>query len=150
MTDLYGSNYTKAYVNMPSEKAGKGEYNGHVKILFDEYVVPTANELATADFIYLGKLPKGARVLGGKVKTDAAGATGIFDIGYLANGVDAADADAFAASVDPGAAAVLQELNGAAIGKKFEAETTVLIDVTEVTADAGGDRIQVWIEYVVD
>jgi len=150
MTDLYGSNYTKAYVNKPSEKAGKGEYNGHVKILFDEYVVPTANELATADFIYLGKLPKGARVLGGKVKTDAAGATGIFDIGYLANGVDAADADAFAASVDPGAAAVLQELNGVAIGKKFEAETTVLIDVTEVTADAGGDRIQVWIEYVVD
>jgi len=150
MTDLYGSNYTKAYVNKPSEKAGTGEYNGHVKILFDEYVVPTANELATADFIYLGKLPKGARVLGGKVKTDAAGATGIFDIGYLANGVDAADADAFAASVDPGAAAVLQELNGVAIGKKFEAETTVLIDVTEVTADAGGDRIQVWIEYVVD
>ena len=150
MTDLYGVNYTKAYVNKPSEKAGKGEYNGHVKILFDEYVVPAANELATADFIYLGKLPKGARVIGGKVKCEAAGATGIFQIGYEANGVDAVDVDGFAAAVDPGAAAVLQELDGAAIGKKFLAETTVVLDVTEVTADAGGDTYQVWIQYIVD
>lgn len=150
MADLYGSNYTKAYVSKPSEKAAKGEYNGHVKTLYDEYVVPLANELATADFVYIGKLPAGARVLGGKVKCQAAGATGIFDIGYLANGVDAVDADGFAAGVDPGAAAVLQELNGAAIGKKFTVETTVLLDVTEITADAGGDTYQVWIQYIVD
>lgn len=150
MADLYASNYTKVYVNKPSEKAGKGEYNGHVKVLYDEYVVPTANELGTSDVLYFGKLPAGARVLGGKVKMQASGATGIFDIGYLANGVDAADPDGFAASVDPGAAAVLQELNGAAIGKKFTVETTVVVDVSEVTADSGDDTLQIWIEYIVD
>lgn len=148
MADLYGANYTKVYVNKPSEKAGKGEFNGHVKTLYDEYTFLA--EAGTSDVVYLGKLPAGARVVGGKVKCPSTGATGIFDLGYLANGVDAADADGFAAAVDPGAAAVLADLNGAAIGKKFTVETTIVADFSEVTASATGDVLQVWVEYIID
>jgi hypothetical protein len=58
MADIYGANYTKAFVNAVQERANAGEYGGSVKIVLDEVAAG-----AGLDVFYVGKLPKGARVL---------------------------------------------------------------------------------------
>ena len=58
MSNIYGANYTKAYVNPIQEQAKAGEYGGSVKVLFDQVAAG-----AGADVMYVGKLPKGARIL---------------------------------------------------------------------------------------
>lgn len=58
MADIYGANYTKAYINNPAEQANMGEYGGVKKVLFDKVAAG-----AGADVLSIGKLPKGARVL---------------------------------------------------------------------------------------
>ena len=149
MTDLYGVNYTKAYVNKPSEKAGKGEYNGHVKVLFDEHTF-VADVNSISDTVYIGKLPAGARVLAAYTICGSTGTTGIYNVGYRANGVDSADPDAFVVGADAGGQAVSEAGAGAALGKKFTAETTVLATLTEATDSASDVVVQVWVEYIVD
>lgn len=147
MAKLYSNQYQDAYVSVPSVKIDPGQVNAHKKVLFAD--ITFAAELATTDTVYLGKLPKGARVLNCMLRFPASGATGIVDIGYQANGVDSADLNAFVEGADPGAAAVLAAGAGAGIGKVFTAETTVVMTPTEVTAASTGDVMQFWIEYVV-
>lgn len=147
MANYYSSQYAAAYQSNPSSKIPPGDQSGTIKSLYMSYTVPTADELATTDTLYLGKLPVGARVLGGKIKCPATGATGIFNVGYQANGVDADDLDAFVVGADPGAAAVYADLAGDGLGKKFAAETTVVLTPTEITADMGTKTVQVWIFY---
>lgn len=147
MASKYSNQYQDAYVSVPSVKIDQGEVAGQVKVAYAD--VTFAAELATTDTLYLMKLPVGARVLRTKVKFPATGATGILDIGYQANGVDSADLDAFHTSIDPGAAAVLEEGDGAGIGLKLGAETIVVATPSEVTASATGVTMKFWIEYVV-
>ncbi len=147
MANKYSTGYQRAYVDVPSAKINPGEQSGEVKSLYAEFTA--AGELATTDTLYLGKLPPGARVIGGKIKCPASGATGIVDVGYQANGVDSADLNAFVEGADPGAAAVAAEVNGAGVGKKFTVETTVVLTPTEVTAALVGLTLQVWLDYVV-
>lgn len=150
MANYYSSQYQKAYVDVPSQNINPGEQGGKIKSLVASYTVPTADELATTDTLFLGKLPAGARVVDAKIVCPATGATGILDVGYQANGVDAADLDGFIDGVDPGAAAVCANGNGVAIGKKFSVETNVVLTPTEITADAGTKTIVVVISYVVE
>lgn len=147
MANKYSSQYQKAYVDVPSAKINPGEQSGDTRIMYAEFV--GAAELALTDDVYLGKLPAGARVINGRVICPATGATGIVDIGYLANGVDVADQDAFVVGADPGAAAVSAAITGAGIGKKFSVETTVVLKPTEVTASFTGKTLQFWLEYVI-
>jgi hypothetical protein len=58
MTDIFGVNHTKEFINVPSERAAAGEVNGRVKCLFDEVAAG-----AGLDVLFIGKLPKGARIL---------------------------------------------------------------------------------------
>jgi len=58
MANIYGENYTKAFINNPAEQAKAGEYGGAVKVLFDLVAAG-----AGADVLHIGKLPKGSRVL---------------------------------------------------------------------------------------
>lgn len=147
MSSFYSNGYKRAYVDVPSAKINPGEQSGDVKVLYCDY--DAAAEADVTDVIYLGKLPAGARVVGGKIKCPATGATGILKIGVLANGVDSADDDAFGAGYDPGAAAVEAHLSGAGLGQKFGAETTVVAVPTEITAALTGKKLQVWLEYVI-
>lgn len=66
MANKYGSNYTAAYNDVPRGRPNVGEFGGVVKALFDQLASPVA-----ADVAYMGKLPKGARVL--SVSTIGAG-----------------------------------------------------------------------------
>lgn len=148
MASKYSTGYQRAYVTVPSEKIAIGEQSGLIKSLYAEYVA--SGELATTDTLYLGKLPPGARVVGGMIKCPASGATGILDVGYQANGVDSADLNAFVEGADPGAAAVAAQLAGAGVGKKFTVETTVVCTPSEITAALDTLTLQVWLNYVVD
>lgn len=151
MTDLFGVNYKKVYQDDPSGKANKGEYNGHKKVLFDEHTF-AADVNAIGDKIYIGKLPAGARVLKAVVKSPSLGTTGIVHLGHEASesGDITADADAFVVSADAGGQAVQDSGSGLGIGKRFDEAVTVLLELTEATDAAQDDKIQAWLEYVVD
>lgn len=149
MADFFGSQWTDAYIDVPQEKIAPGDYAGSIKSIYSSFTVPAADELATTDTLFLAKLPPGARLLDCKVKCPATGATGIFNIGYQANGVDAADLDGFVVGADPGAAAVYAAGAGAGLGKKFTVETNVVLTPTEITADAGTKTVEFWMLYSV-
>lgn len=148
MAEILGLNAAKV-ADAQGAKIDKGEVTGRVRCLYDEKTF--AAEASISDTVKLGApLPAGARVVGGKIKCPATGATGIFKIGYQANGVDVVDDDAFGVSVDPGAAAVYADLAGAGLGKKFTVATQVEATFTEATASATGVKLQIWLFYVVD
>lgn len=143
-----GKNYIAAYEN--NGKAAVGEFNGHVKTLFD-IITYDANVKSIGVKSLLGILPKGARVLGGFIAGPSLGTTGIGDFGYEANGVDTADTDGFAASVDMGGqAAIGLVTSGAALGKKFSVPTTVSFTLTEATTAALDKQVIACLFYIVD
>lgn len=71
MANIYGSNYTKEYINSPKEFADIGEYNGKVRCMFDSF-----SGAAGGDVLYFGKLPIGARVI--DVKGSGLGTAPVF------------------------------------------------------------------------
>lgn len=146
MAAKYGKNTTLVAAN---KKAGPGEVNGHVKTMYDEFTFLA--EGSASDTIDMGaKLPKGARITAVTLKSPALGGTGTTDVGYAANGVDAAAPTAFIAAAATGAGVVhtLGTLLG--MGKKFTAETQVQLTMTGVTTSATGKTLQVWVHYIVD
>lgn len=155
MANYYGSEYTDAFVSVPSVKLDNTLHHGGIKRAYASYTVPSANELTTSDELYLMKLPKGARVIDGAVNAESDGTTGQFNIGWQANGSDAADADGFfvgSTSVDVGAGAVDVKMPKTRPGynKKFAAETIVSLVPAEDTTDYGTKVIEVELWYVLD
>lgn len=148
MASFYSGQYQDAYVDVPSDKLAPGTYAGMVKSMV--YTWTPAAEIDVTDTLYLGKLPAGARVLSFFSVVPATGATGQYDIGYQANGVDDADLDGFVDGIDPGAAAVAAFGVGTKIGKKFTVETTVVLTPAEITATATAVAHIFIIQYVVD
>ena len=138
--------------SVPAKQAEIGEVGGKMKILFDEFTAGQ-NVYAIADKILIGaKLPKGARVIEAQLISPSLGTTGIMQLGFLANGVDAEDLDAFIVSADAGGQAVkaLSPAGAAGLHKKFAADTQVVINFTEASDAASGDLISVAIHYVMD
>lgn len=138
--------------SVPAKQAEIGEVCGKMKVLFDEYVC-TQNVYAISDKILIGsKLPKGARVLEAQLVSPSLGTTGIMQLGILANGVDAEDLDAFLTGADAGGQAVkaVSAAGAAALHKKFEADSQVVINFTEASDAALNGKISVAIFYVLD
>lgn len=151
MSTLYGVN-ADLVNDGEGVKIGKGETNGRVRCLYDEHVF-AADVNAISDVILMGaKLPAGCRVVGGKVKSDSMGTTGIFKFGYQASddGSVVADDDAFGTSYDAGGAAVETAVSGAGLGKKLDKAVQPVLTLTEATDSASGDTIKVWLFFVVD
>ena len=153
--------YRTLQENVPSEALDVTANYGRVRVLYDYYTVASADEFGTDGLIRLFNIPKGARVLDFEVSVEAAGATGIFDLGWAASAeldsdgvaVVAADADGFFAAVDPGAAAVNRQVMPSTrpgYMKKFDASVEVQADFTEVTADSGGDTFEFVCYIAVD
>lgn len=159
MAEYNAVNYAAQYVAKPSEKVPPGEFHGRRRVLRDEYVLvgeTSSVGLNATDTILGPKLPAGARVLDAWVKVDkSVGATGIFDLGYAANGVDVLDADAFVTGADAGGQAAFEracdgQVN-AGIDKKFTVETQLLVTCTEVMDDSVVDAVLSFcVEYVID
>ena len=138
MAALYGVNYTKANISVPTEIIAKGEVSGTVMVAYDE--ITLAAELANADTISLCRIPKGARIIRVDVVCPSLGNTGAVNIGT------ASSATAFASAV---------ALSGAAINySKVLLAATVQDEILTLTAtaatDAGtGKKIKVAVEYVL-
>ena len=149
MSTLYGVNHTLKYINVPSEKVQAKDENGKVRVAYDKYVFSA--EAAVTDVIKLMKLPKGAKIVDAVVKAPSLGATGIFDLGYEANGVDAADTDGFVLSADFGGAAAVKKMSTeAGMFKELGAESQVILTCTELTAAANTKTIEVAVFYVLE
>ena len=154
MATVYGSQYTDAYVSVPSVKIPPGYVSGEMKCLYFSFALPGA-VVALNDIIKLGRLPKGALVLDAVLSFPDLGTTGVLDFGWAASadGVEAADADGFMASVDVKTAAAtvnMDDVSGAAVPgllKEFAAEVDVQLVATEATTATTG-TIKGYIKYV--
>lgn len=58
MANLYGENYTKEFINDPSEAANVGEYNGKQRVSIDSF-----SGAAGGDLVSFAKLPYNAFIL---------------------------------------------------------------------------------------
>jgi hypothetical protein len=149
MASYNGDNYQKAFVTKPSEKIEKGEFAGKKRIVIEHKVLDVA--LAVNDEILGPFIPADSIVTGAKVKINKSlGATGIFSLGYKANGVDVADLDAFIVSADAGGQAVLANpiSTSAGIYKRFTKDTQIVLVCTEVMAGSVLDAVVTFeVEY---
>jgi hypothetical protein len=141
MADKYGVNYTKQFVNIPSEKIPKGEQYGRVHVAYDEFTVTEA--IATADNISMMKLPAGSRVIDAKITFSALSNSGVLLVGT------AADPNAYLDAVAVNLVPPYQMDAEAGALVQNSAETQVLITATTATSATSG-TIRLAIFYVVD
>lgn len=145
MATVKGANRTKKDA-VPSQKIPPGEVSGRRLVAYDEYT-PVADIIALNDIIDLAlDIPKGARILEATLICPSMGTTGKFALGT------SGDPDALIADADAGGQAVKGQspLGSADLGKELSADTSYQIKVTEATDAALGDKIQVWIDYVLN
>ena len=98
MADLYSTNYTKQYVNVPAEKIPAGEQYGNLRVAYDDYTFAADVSLTAADNITFMKIPRGARIIDMHIThTDLGASSAAIDVGWSASddGSVAADQDGF-------------------------------------------------------
>lgn len=154
MATFYGNQYTDAFVDVPADIIRPGDVSGDVKIMFCDFTVP-GSAPSNGDIWYLGKIPKGARVLNVVLAFPDLGTTGVVHVGYLqdAAAVETTDNDAFLASVDVNAAAdtvsMIDQANMVGLGKLFSAECTLtLTAATAWTATSGTVKVLMYYRTV--
>jgi len=100
------------------------------------------------------KIPASSIVTGAKIKINKSlGLTGVFNLGYLANGVDVEDTAAFVTGADGGEQADLKsaDRSNAGIFKRFSEITQLVFICTEATTGAVLDGvIECEVEFVND
>ncbi len=153
MATVYGVQATKQNA-IPQQLSEEGYQAGNVKCLSDSYTLTA--DLAAADFISMGKIPQGARVLDVRVvfpDLDASGGT--IDVGWKAGAaaVEAADADGFLAVVDVTSAGSISmfedQPSRPGLEKRFSEECEVgIATVGDTDASSGTIYFQCW--YVID
>lgn len=152
MASFYGANSTLAFNTVPSQKVDVTNWFGKERVVYDSYTVPTAAP-ANADKIYLGKLPKGAKVGGGRLTCSDLGTVGVLNVGYeYVNSADgSAVTNAFFASVDVHTAASDNTMAGTAAGYMVELAGEAYIVATITTAwDATSGSIQCRMIYTLE
>lgn len=154
LTSVNSDSYANSYVTKPSVQIDVTLEKGRVRRAYASYTVDSADEFGTSGLINMFKLPKGARIIDASLVIPASGATGIVDVGWDAgdNSDETADANGIFAGADPGDAAVNATLDKTLAGynRKFADTVNIQIDVTEATADSGGDEWELEILYVLD
>ena len=141
MSDYYGVNYTKQYVNVPSEKIPKGEQYGRVHVAYDEYT--TVGVIETADNIAMMKIPAGARIIEAKMVHEDLGGSGVLELGITG------DVDYLLAAVAVNGVGVARSATEAGIMEKLTEEKQLYITCTNNTATSG-KKVQVVVSYVID
>lgn len=133
MANYNGENYAKVFATKPAEKIAKGEFAGKKRVIIERKVLDVA--LQVNDQVLGPYIPADSIVTGAKVHINKSlGATGIFSLGFLGNGVDAADLDAFAVAADAGgqAALVSSVASSAGLYKRLTKDTQIVLVCTEV------------------
>ena len=160
LTTVLGVNRTLQEA-VPAEKLDVTMNYGRMRVLYDSYVVDTADEFGTSGLIRLFTIPKGARLVDFEVSSPVSASTGIFDIGWAASAeldsagvaLEAATADGIISQADMGAAALNRQKMPSTVDgymKLFAAAVEVQADCTEATADSGTDTFEFMAWIVVD
>lgn len=147
MANKYATGYKAAYVTVPYTPYGPGGRFGRLRCLYDQYDLgDDAALLATADTLYMAKIPNGMRVIECWLKFGDLGTTGQIDVGWAASSdaVEAADATGFFSNINVESAAdvLLSSQDDAApvgIMKKFAAEVNVVIAIDTATTAVDGN-----------
>lgn len=153
MASLYGVNHTKAFVNVPADKVDVSAWQGRVRQIYDEIDLSAA--LALNDKVYMGKLPKGAKVVEAILAFPDLGTTGQFDVGYeYVNSADGtSDPDAFLNDVDVNSAAATVKMsdqaNMAGFGVEMAGEAYIVVTAVAATTATSG-KVKLCVQYVVD
>jgi len=135
MATFYGNQYTDAFIDVPSDKIRPGDVSGELKVMYCDFTVPSVAP-SNGSTWYLGKIPKGARIVDIVVSFPSLGTVGAVDVGFLQDsaGVETTDVDAFLASVNVNAAAdtvaMSEQVNIVGMGKLFSAECTLTLTAT--------------------
>lgn len=153
-SEVKGAHRTNLDAN-PSLKVAASDQKAPIRVLYDSYAIDSADEIGTSGSILMMTIPKGARIIDSEVNAPASGGTGEAQIGWkesAESAAESADADGFYTSdqFDPGDAAIVRKKlanTEAAYGKTFSEAVDVVFDITEVTADAGGDTWELYILY---
>lgn len=150
MASVYGANHTNAFQTVPAVKLDVGVMGGRGRVVYDTYSASGA--LSANDKIYLGRLPKGARVKAGRFVCADLGTTGVIDIGYeYVNSADGtSDQDGFFAAVDVHTAAVDSQMAGTAAAYMLELSGDAYIVAKVTTATTAAGALSLLLEYVVD
>jgi len=153
MASLYGVNHAKAFVNTVDDvKVDVSAYHGKVRQIYDE--IDLSAVLAIGDKVYLGKLPKGAKVVEAILAFPDLGTAGVLDLGYeKLDSSLSSDQDAFLASVDVASAAdtvkMSDQSNMVGFGLEMDGEAYIVLKATTATTATSG-KIKCVVEYVLD
>lgn len=158
MATKYGTYSSDRLEDVPSTKIPADVQHGRIRIAYDEYTFTA--DLAAADVIHMGLLPKGARVVGYWLKADDLDASGgTLDLGWAASSetsggsaVEAADDDGFLSNVDVTSAITIghqDQENMTGLGKKFSAEVAIQVKI-EGDTDVTSGTLKTCVFYVVD
>lgn len=153
MASLYGSAYTDKFQTIPSVAIAANKYGGRVHACYDSYALTA--DTASADKIYMGKLPKGARVIDCIIAfADLDGSGGTLDIGYEYNATGESaltdDPDAFLADVDvtsAGTVGMIEQANMVGFGYQVEGDADVVITF-DGDCDATSGTIKLLVVYM--
>lgn len=141
MADIFGSNFTKTR-QVPPQNVDSTDWKGRVRAMYDSYDV--ANDPSAGDLLFFARIPSGARVVDGWLKTPAMGTGGSFKVGRAGTNND----DNLLAATNVSSASFTR-FNGSDVGNKFDDAQEFFVTITnEGTATTG--TIEVCIMYVVD
>lgn len=151
MASYYGVNHTKAFVNVPSEKIDVSAWKGRMRWVYDE--ISLAGAVALNEKIYLGIIPKQAKVVEAILAFSDLGAAGVMDLGY--EKVDSSlssDQDAFLAAVDVNSAAGTKKMSDQAnmVGFGLELDGDAYIVAKATTATTAAGTLKCAVCYVLD
>lgn len=154
MASKYGSAYTDKFQTVPSVAVAGNKWGGKLRVCYDTYALSA--DLAAGDKIYMGKLPKGARVIDCILAfADLDGSGGTLDVGYEYNATGESsltdDPDAFLADVDvtsAGTVGMIEQANMVGFGYEVEGDADIVITIDGDT-DATSGTIKLAVLYVV-
>src|SRR3990167_10903587 len=152
MASKFGVNYNNAIQVVPSNKVDVSKWGGRMRVMFDSFAL--SGDLAAADKIFMGKLPKGAVVYDAILAfSDLDAAGGTVDVGYeYADALLVDDPDAFLAAVDvtsAGSVGMIEQANMVGFGYEVEGDAEVIVTVVGDT-DAVTGTIKLAILYALD
>lgn len=151
MATLYSSEYTDAFVDVPSEKIAPEKLNGRIRRAYSEFTLGA--ELSSGDIVKMIRLPANAVIIEARFIAPAA-TSGNLDIGL-------ADSDGTGANDDPDALFDDLDISGAidssmawsaaAFNQKVSKELDVqVLAQGAATVAATGDTWQLEVRYVID
>lgn len=143
--DVYADEYTNAYITSPPVKLSAAQQGGRVRIFRATYTQGVADG-AIGDVIKFGKLPAGAtRLPYGRAFFSAGDANAT-----LAIGITGAAADMAAATAITNAGNVALDVFAAGGAVSTLAAEKEVIGTNATAAIKGGQKVTVWIPYVMN